>query len=76
MNDGIYRDSIIHKHDDDPAKTQAKPMDATISAPLFGIVLPADLRTRHTHLVGISILLLVPVCLGHPGFGINGFRLP
>lgn len=42
---------------------------------LCGAVFSADLRSRYAGAVGIPVLLLVPVCVGDPGFRTDGNRL-
>jgi hypothetical protein len=43
-----------------------------LHGPMFSWVL----RTCHAFALGISILLLVSICLGRRGFGVAGNRLP
>jgi hypothetical protein len=50
-------------------------MDSAPRSTVSRTLLPADLCSRYTRTVGLSLLLLVPVCLGHSRLGFTGVRL-
>jgi len=47
-------------------------MEAAFAAALSRALLSADLCEEYAYALGISVFLLVPVCMGHPGLGDYG----
>ena len=70
---GMYGDQAGREFEIEATR---QPMDAFAGTALPRALFSADLHALKARAVGLSVLLLVSVCVGHRRFCANGDRLP